>query len=383
MPEDSPIINQGAVTPYDFNSQQERNNVGNYNLKVFNFSKGYGGTLTLGGTTNGNGLMILKDETGGTIFTGDNLGHHYYGTSGTELIRIDSEGLSAFGNTGNPINIYPLGGTTPYFVMGYNVAQNYVSLTTLLGGGDFTTGQLHLASYKGPSIDIGSGLLNQELSFYSASLINLQSDVYITGDMDIDGTITGTITNAGSASYAGTASYAYQSGTAQYAVSGGGGGTADYAYAAGELVDLFDSGNVITAYKDGSDIKFFSLSGTIIKTAIVPTSKGYRALYTNESPNVWFMDFCESKDKIDPLFLEVTEPPYHFIKCEDGEYQVWGIRKGLKNKRFEEKTKEEFDRNNQFWSMAQYKKFDDKNNQLLEKTKEIKNKAFKNKQIDV
>ena len=59
----------------------------------------------------------------------------------------------------------------------------------------------------------------------------------------------------------------------------------------------------------------FVLNGST-KTAIAPSSKGYRALYTNESPEVWFMDFCDSKDTIDPLFLEVTEPPYHFIKCE-------------------------------------------------------------------
>lgn len=93
----------------------------------------------------------------------------------------------------------------------------------------------------------------------------------------------------------------------------------------------------------------FQINGTV-KTAIVPTSSGYNALYTNESPDVWFMDFCESKEKIDPMFLEVTSPPYHFIKYEDGEYQVWGKRRGFENTRFESKTKDEFDKNNIFWS---------------------------------
>lgn len=93
----------------------------------------------------------------------------------------------------------------------------------------------------------------------------------------------------------------------------------------------------------------FQINGTV-KTAIVPTTSGYNALYTNESPDVWFMDFCESKEKIDPMFLEVTSPPYHFIKYEDGEYQVWGKRRGFENTRFESKTKDEFDKNNIFWS---------------------------------
>jgi len=93
----------------------------------------------------------------------------------------------------------------------------------------------------------------------------------------------------------------------------------------------------------------FQINGSS-KSAIVPTSQGYKALYTNESPDVWFMDFCESKEKIDPMFLEVTSPPYHFVKCEDGEYQVWGKRKGFESARFENKTKDEFDKNNIFWS---------------------------------
>jgi hypothetical protein len=86
------------------------------------------------------------------------------------------------------------------------------------------------------------------------------------------------------------------------------------------------------------------------KTAIVPTSQGYRALYCMESPEVWFMDFCESKKKIDPLFLEVTEGEMKFIKVEGGGYQVWRRRKGHAGFRFEEKTQREYDKNNLFWA---------------------------------
>jgi len=103
--------------------------------------------------------------------------------------------------------------------------------------------------------------------------------------------------------------------------------------------------------------KIYSLSSNINlggtdKSAIMPTSEGYKALYCMESPEVWFMDFVEDKEHLDPLFLEVTEGDSKFIKCDDGTYQVWRRRKGAGNKRFESKTEEEAIHNNKFWSMA-------------------------------
>lgn len=94
-------------------------------------------------------------------------------------------------------------------------------------------------------------------------------------------------------------------------------------------------------------------SGTL-KNAIVPTSQGFSALACMESPEVWFMDFCTgtSTIDIDLLFLEVTVPPYHFIMCDGGEYQVWGKRKGHEDKRFEAKTGKEFVANERFLNMS-------------------------------
>lgn len=102
--------------------------------------------------------------------------------------------------------------------------------------------------------------------------------------------------------------------------------------------------------------------GGIVKTAIVPTSKGYRALYCIESPDVWFMDFCKVKKHkwwefwkkpeydIDPLFLETVEGDLTFVPTANKDIaQVWGKRKGFKNTRFEKKTKEQFIKNNKFW----------------------------------
>ncbi|MBP8994106.1 MAG: hypothetical protein KBG30_09895 [Bacteroidales bacterium] len=97
--------------------------------------------------------------------------------------------------------------------------------------------------------------------------------------------------------------------------------------------------------------KDYKLTLTSDKTAIIPTSRGFNALYSVEAPEVWFVDFCKRKKELDPLFKEVTVPPYHFIKCEGGEYQVWGKRKGHEYKRFETKTQAEFEANEKFLNM--------------------------------
>lgn len=89
------------------------------------------------------------------------------------------------------------------------------------------------------------------------------------------------------------------------------------------------------------------------KTAIVPTSQGYKALYAIESPEVWFMDFIEDPERepVDSLFLEVTEGEIKSVKCEDGSVIVFRRRKGHAE-RFENKTKEEFEQNERFLQMA-------------------------------
>jgi hypothetical protein len=87
------------------------------------------------------------------------------------------------------------------------------------------------------------------------------------------------------------------------------------------------------------------------KSAIVKTSEGYRALYCAEAPEVWFFDFCESKEKIDPMFLEVTTGEMRFIRCDKG-FQVWRRRKGHENKRFAPKTALEYYKNEKFLGLA-------------------------------
>jgi hypothetical protein len=122
---------------------------------------------------------------------------------------------------------------------------------------------------------------------------------------------------------------------------------------------------IIANITAGGDIQFVAADGEIninasgtvrvngvTKTAILPTSKGYRSLYCLESPDVWFMDFAKSEKNIDPLFLEVTEREKNILKTDQGELLIFRKRKGCAKKRFENKTFEQFDRNNNFWGVV-------------------------------
>lgn len=309
LPINSPIAdNQGQISSFVFDEQNEAgvinsakiknasittakiNDLAVTNAKIesINFSKGTGGTLTLGGTANGNGVMIIRDSSGAAILEGNNLGHHYYGTSGTELIKMDWIGFHAYGTSGTETVIVDISGLHIYTNSGSEVV-------TLDNSGYTAYGSVGTRYRK--SGEVGNsgiaGITSSGEYILAAVNNNKLSITALQGNVEI--TASGTVALFGTA---------------------------------------------------------ITINGTP-KTAIVSTKKGYKALYTNESPEVWFMDFCETKDKIDPMFLEVTSPPYHFIKCDGGEYQVWGKRKGMEKLRFEEKTKKEFEANNQFWSMPQ------------------------------
>jgi hypothetical protein len=103
--------------------------------------------------------------------------------------------------------------------------------------------------------------------------------------------------------------------------------------AADDQINIWPSGNV-------------RINGSV-KTAIVPTKQGYRALYCLEAPEVWFFDFI--KDKFDPIFSEVTEGEINALTTDQGELLVFRKRKGFLNTRFEKKTAVQFDKNNKFW----------------------------------
>jgi hypothetical protein len=298
------------------------------------------GDLVLGGKNNSDGTLTIADSDGNIIILADKLGHHYYNTEGdeqvkvdvlglhnynalgTEQIRIDFTGFHAYGSVGTSNELvrvdndglhgYLLSGVEslnvgPNGINGYGSTGNTFEFYNEVGGtlhgkiGYYLDGTSPYFKFEGVN---GAGFLIKD----QHNVLGLAAS---GGMLQVsDGLIS--ITAGGQLTLKGA-----------------------------------DSGGV-----DSGGIYFYNydLGNYVEKMAIIPTSKGYNALYCTESPEIWFMDFY--KDKVDPLFIEVTESPYHEIECKDGFTQIWGKRKGLKNKRFGEKTQEEFIRNNQFWSQS-------------------------------
>jgi hypothetical protein len=93
----------------------------------------------------------------------------------------------------------------------------------------------------------------------------------------------------------------------------------------------------------------FEINGAS-KSAIVPYKEKYLALYCTEAPEVWFFDFAPDINSVDQKFWDVTEGYHKTLTTDQGEIMVFRRRKGFGNVRFEEKTKVDFDRNNNLWS---------------------------------
>jgi hypothetical protein len=116
------------------------------------------------------------------------------------------------------------------------------------------------------------------------------------------------------------------------------------------LGDGSHPGNIVIEPNDG-DVYFlgtFQIRGST-KTAIVPTSQGYNALYCVESPEVWFFDIAPSMAKIDPMFWEVTEGESKTVTGKSGEVMIFRRRRGFGTIRLETKSRAEFERNVNFW----------------------------------
>lgn len=115
---------------------------------------------------------------------------------------------------------------------------------------------------------------------------------------------------------------------------GFGGGVARYLYIQGQNGIILYKGSDASqnVFIDGGD---FYATGS--KSAIVDTKRGKRKVYATESPEIWFMDFFQ--EEVDPVFMEITQGPYHLIKCIGGWTQIWGKRKGYAKKRLEKLKK--------------------------------------------
>ena len=117
------------------------------------------------------------------------------------------------------------------------------------------------------------------------------------------------------------------------------------------LFQALGTGDVLVETNNGDiyvSCNTFKINGNT-KTAIVPTNNGYNALYCVESPDVWFFDIIKSTDDIDPMFLEVTEGDYKTITNKNGEVLIFRKRRGYSKLRFENKSLDEFNKNNTLW----------------------------------
>lgn len=90
---------------FSFDTENERGVVNNVHLKDFSFSKASGGTVNLGGASNGNGVLSIKNTLGSEIVRGDSSGLTINDgnltvkdSSGTTI--VDSTGLVSTANFG-------------------------------------------------------------------------------------------------------------------------------------------------------------------------------------------------------------------------------------------------------------------------------------------
>lgn len=83
--------------------------VTNAKLGNFTFNKGTGGSLTLGGTSNGNGQLLIRDSLGSIIVQGDNTGLAVYNGSISIQNSSGSSVVDSFGL--NSLQSFPSDGT--------------------------------------------------------------------------------------------------------------------------------------------------------------------------------------------------------------------------------------------------------------------------------
>lgn len=299
----------------------------------------YASTIT-GSTITG---AVLQTATSGqrVVITGSNNDVRFYDSAGTYQGRI-------VGSTS---------GSGSVFITGVNGASIGVGSTIYM----YATGasaEMILAKDMLPVGSVRLGDLGSEFTSVWGDTLVTSSIATLGGQIDVTGgfyPLTDSLYDLGNTTYrwskiwADSADIGAITGTS-ITVGSGSLRAGGYHY--------FNSGNnSVYLYSTGSYLSLADASGTYsslanLKSAIVPTSKGYNALYCMESPEVWFMDFIKKDKKLDPLFKEVTESPYHYVKCVGGEYQVWGKRKGFKNTRFETKTENEFMSNEKYLALS-------------------------------
>ncbi len=163
-PLNSPATNYGTahVTGYGFNSNYERNTITAMNIRDFSFSTGEGGTLTLGGAGNGNGVASIKNS------------------GGTEIVRLDNTGIEI--NNGD-ISINSASGSVVIDSSGLNSISNFRSYVTDDNSAYYITSSTYVPLTDGT---VGTVVVSRQ----TRALIYLQGGFYTSGNIILtDGTI--------------------------------------------------------------------------------------------------------------------------------------------------------------------------------------------------
>lgn len=265
------------------------------------------GTITIGGASQPANLTIIESSAGGAGATTSLLNWKSSGGTLRGKIWADTSGYMGYNAIGGDHYFYTNNNENVIIYDGLQTRFNY-----------------GVSSYGSLNVHASDSRLEGTVYLYSAN-----NNQYIWGNDGSD-----TVVGAGTYFYVKIGSYP---GSEAVKVSSVGMTLQGYLY----------QPNSQHIYLGAYD---FNLNSN--KTAIVPTSRGFNALYSMESPEVWFMDFCDADAIVDPMFMEVTVPPYRFIKCEDGGFQIWGKRKDHEKYRFESKSDEEFRANERFLSLS-------------------------------
>jgi hypothetical protein len=85
-----------AIT-FDTRTDLPTNYIGSANIRNFNFSQGQGGTLSLGGTLNGDGLLVVNNNAGSPVVTLNNTG---IAVNNGSITIQNSSGSTSFDNLG-------------------------------------------------------------------------------------------------------------------------------------------------------------------------------------------------------------------------------------------------------------------------------------------
>jgi len=153
QPTNSPVTNSGFVNAYQFDSNNERgaitsafiqdasiNNakigtaaIGTANIGTLTFNEISGGTATFGGTTNGNGLVEVLNEAGGTV------------------VQLNKDGLQI---TNGSISVQNSSGSTSFDQLGVVSEQNFFTSTAEV----ISSGTQETSSYS--FVDIVGGSMS-------------------------------------------------------------------------------------------------------------------------------------------------------------------------------------------------------------------------------